>query len=540
MRRPLDSLRGRLRDEADCYLLLAAFGAWYLSNLSGALSIDEAIYAESGVGMFAGNPYLNPTHAIAPTAKYATGLSGLVLGGSEAAIRLPAALFGLGTLYVTYRLGRRLRGRWLGLFAAALVGTTYFFAHYSVRMMLDVPLAFFFTGSVLAGLLWLDRDTPLLGLLAGALVVATATTKIYGAFYAAPVVALLVVGTVRRGDLAASLRSLRAPVLGGAALGVAVYAPFAVFPHPPVTNSYGSTVEAVLSVPVFGNYAYILGQAIAKNFLHLGGGHAVEVGGVVYQRPPVWTYLYWFFEHGGVLYAGSLAVSAIAVPVAAVRRRAESLWIGALVFVPLVALSLLTVKFPRYVLPLFPLVVLGGLYNARWLLAGAADRLSGGLDRSQSRGVTSPAAVPVLVVVVVVVASVALTPWAFAPATGTTIREDSGFDDAAAAVVAYAEDTPGEDVVLSYHPSALRYYLGDADVEIENLRPGDAAGSTHAEQLDRIRSGGIDLVVMPTYDPRLRGTDLYRHVRTEGRELVSTTTSPERSQLLVYAVGPGS
>lgn len=534
---PVSSVRKRAMDELDCYVLLVVAAVWYLSNLGGALSIDEAIYAESGYGLVTGNPYLNPTHAIAPTAKYVTGLSQAVLGQSSFAVRLPAALFGLGTLYVTYRLGRRLRSRWLGLSAMVLVGTTYLFAHYSVRMMLDVPLAFFFTASLLAALAWRDDPNRRRGYLVGALVVATATTKIYGAVYALPVIALLVAPVVRSERRRAALASLRAPVIGGAALAVVLYAQFALIPHPPVVKSYGPAVETVLSIPILGNYAYVAGQAVAKNFLHLGAGHAVVVGGTVYQEPPVWTYLQWFYEHGGLLYLGGLGVTLLAIPVAAVLRRRRLLWLNAAMLVPLLLLSLLTVKFPRYVLPLYPLVVLGGLANAALLLAATTNRES--LPRP-SLSTNRRALVPGLVLALVILGAT-VAPSAQAQSAQTTIREDSGFDDAAAAIEAHAATTDGEHVVLSYHPSALRYYLDDdGGVTVENLDPGNTSAALRQSQIDRIESGEIDLVVVPTFDRRVRDTALYRYLRDRGRVVATVPTAPEGSPLVVYAAGPAS
>lgn len=525
----LASLRRRFVDELGCYLLLAVFAVWYLSHLDGALSIDEAIYAESGYGLVTGNPYLNPTHAIAPTAKYVTGLSQVVLGQSSIAVRLPAALFGLGTLYVTYRLGRRLRGRWLGLAATTLVGTTYLFANYAVRMMLDIPLAFFFTAALLAGLAWRDEPSAVRGYLFGVLIVATATTKIYGPIYALPLLGLLAAGAMDREDRKQSLTLLRPPVLAGGALVVLLYFPFAVFSHPPVVKSYGPTVQTVLSIPILGNYAYIAGQAIAKNFLHLGSGHAVVVGGTIYQEPPIWTYFQWFVEHGGAIYLGGVVIAAAVLPVAAIQQRRNILWLSVSLLVPLTALSLLTVKFPRYVIPLYPLAVLCGLCTAAWLLSAVIDRFS-----------LSPDTETVVAgsLLVVVIFGVAVLPSAQAQSAEDTIREDSGFDDAAAAVEAYAESGDGNTTVLSYHPSALRYYLDqDTSVTVENLEPGNTSTALRESQLDRIVAGDVDLVIIPAFDRRVQDTVLSRALETNGRVIATVPTAPERSPLLVYAAG---
>lgn len=520
-------MRTRLRDEGDVGMFLIGFGVWYLANLRGALSIDEAIYAESGVGLLTGDPYRNPTHALAPAAKYATGISQIALGQTSFAARLPAVLFALGTLYATYRLGRRFRGRWLGLTAAILLGSTYLFARYSVRMMLDVPLAFFFTMSLFAVVAYRDHASRPLGIATGALLVGVATVKIYGLLYALPLVGFLGLSARRRPGGRIDLRFLRPPLLGGVALGTLLYVPFVVFPHPPTAGSYGAAVEAVLALPILGNFAYISGQALAKNVLHLGGGHAITVGGVVYQRPPWWTYWYWFYQFGGYLYVGSLAAFALALPMARRPPDRHLRTLAWVIVVPLVALSALTVKFPRYVLPLYPVVLLAGGSSLLLLLSTARERLRPFL------GLGRPTAVP-LVVASLLVLSLA-TPAPLMQTATSSIREDSGFDHVADVVDSYAQDSDGTDVVLTYHPSALTYYLPDeADVVVLNIRPGDVAGRTHAEHLARIDAGEIDLVVMPTDEPRLAGTALYRRVREDGRPLLAVRTSPEGMELVVY------
>lgn len=521
------SVRGRLRDELDCYVLLAVAAAWYLSNLDGGLSVDETIYAESGYGLLTGDPYLNPTHAIAPTGKYPTGLSQLLLGPSSEVVRLPAALFGLGTLYVTYRLGRHLRGRWVGLSAATLVGTTYLFAHHSVRMMLDVPLTFLFVGSILVGLLWLEDPTDGRGYLLGALLVATATTKIYGALYVLPVVVTVLVGAARtaRVDLR---ESLRPPVLGGAALAFALFAPFAVVPHPPVVRSYHPLVHAVVSVPVLGNYAYVAGQAIAKNFLHLGDGHAVLVGSTVYQYPPVWTYLYWLYDFGGSLYLVGAVVVATAPLVGSRRRGALSLSLCLLV--PLVGLSLLTVKFPRYVIPLFPVIALGTVYHLR----GLAGRV---LDRAVVSGAASRRTVHGIATVVLVLGLTLPAPAPFVDAHQKPIREDSGLDTASTHIREYAANDSGELVVASYQATALRYYLPEGtDVRLVNLAPFVVSGDASKLNAFRrgYRNGSVDFVVLPNREQRRPRADVYAFVSTHGRLRVTIPQSPQESDLAIY------
>ncbi len=72
-------------------------------------------------------------------------LSFLVFGFTEFAARMPAALLGLGTVLVTYLLGRRLFGPRAGLLGGVVLATGPEFIVLSRSVMHDISLAFFIT-----------------------------------------------------------------------------------------------------------------------------------------------------------------------------------------------------------------------------------------------------------------------------------------------------------------------------------------------------------------------------------------------------------
>jgi 4-amino-4-deoxy-L-arabinose transferase-like glycosyltransferase len=72
-------------------------------------------------------------------------LSFLVFGFTEFAARMPAALLGLGTVLVTYLLGRRLFGPRAGLLGGVVLATSPEFIVLSRSVMHDISLAFFIT-----------------------------------------------------------------------------------------------------------------------------------------------------------------------------------------------------------------------------------------------------------------------------------------------------------------------------------------------------------------------------------------------------------
>ncbi len=70
-------------------------------------------------------------------------LSFVVLGFTEFAARLPAAVLGLATVLVTYVLGRRLFGSWVGLLGGVILATSPEFIILSRSVVHDISLTFF-------------------------------------------------------------------------------------------------------------------------------------------------------------------------------------------------------------------------------------------------------------------------------------------------------------------------------------------------------------------------------------------------------------
>jgi len=70
-------------------------------------------------------------------------------GVSDVLGRLVAATFGIGTIFLTYRLGQRLYGWWAGWWAALLLAVMPYHVIVSRQFLLDVPLAFFATLTLL-------------------------------------------------------------------------------------------------------------------------------------------------------------------------------------------------------------------------------------------------------------------------------------------------------------------------------------------------------------------------------------------------------
>lgn len=517
--------------------VLGVIAWWYLTNLRGALTIDETYYARAGHGLLTGAPYLNPTHSFAPTAKYFIGLGTLLLGSDGTGVRLPVALFGLLVVVVSYRLGAELRSKQVGLVAAAGIGGSYFFARFATVGLLDVPLTLFFLSAVYLTVRWLRERRPRLLVLLGVAVTAATTTKAYGLVYALPPAAVVLGVLVQEQGGRDGVREFTPTVIGGIVALVVLYLPFAFVPHPPIGGTYGppavmAVATSLLELPVLGNYVYLFGSGFVTNVLHVGRGHAVPVSGTVYQYPPVWSYLYWMAEEGGAFYITLFCVTLVGTGYESVTKRSPTaLLVGVSVLFPLTFLSLLTVKFPRYILPLFPLVVVVGLsYLCRWLDGRLRFSALTRTDRTRLQDI-------VVVVGVVVMLGVVPPAAPIAQSIDEPLRTDSRYDDAAAYVEAYAADHEGEQLVLTYHRVTFQYYLGEeVAVRTVPLKAAQvAANDSHVRRLRQLlERGEVDLVVDVENNTRLRDTTVGQCIRTHGTPVRRFPLSPTDDVLVVY------
>ena len=82
-----------------------------------------------------------------------TGAMTQLFGDQEAALRLPGSLFSLGTMIVTFLLGRTLFSWNVGFWAAIIFATNHVFLWYGRRVLIDSTLTFFMTTAVLSWIL---------------------------------------------------------------------------------------------------------------------------------------------------------------------------------------------------------------------------------------------------------------------------------------------------------------------------------------------------------------------------------------------------
>ena len=127
---------------------------------------DEAFYAESAREMLEREDWLTPyfnyqVRFQKPILFYwMVSSTYLVAGISSAAARFPSALAGLGLALITYLCARRRYGNHTGGLAGAIVATSFGYAAMAHQSLPDLPLAFFITLAIWAGLESLAPTTP--------------------------------------------------------------------------------------------------------------------------------------------------------------------------------------------------------------------------------------------------------------------------------------------------------------------------------------------------------------------------------------------
>ncbi len=139
---------------------LVVIGAFWLVTMFAGLGNtalwepDEPRFAEATRQMFERGDFLTPWFNDRPRFQKPILLYWLqtpfvaLLGPTETAFRMPAAIAGLLTLLVVYRLTRDLVSPDAGLFAALTLATTFRFILYARQSLTDVPVTFFVTLAV--------------------------------------------------------------------------------------------------------------------------------------------------------------------------------------------------------------------------------------------------------------------------------------------------------------------------------------------------------------------------------------------------------
>ena len=174
------------------YLVPAALFFLVAYLWKGSLaSWDEAIYAEVAKQVVLSGDWLHLSWAGAPwvdkppLAIWATALIYKLFGISEWTARLFSALCGVGTVILTYFIGRNLISRWAGFLAAGVLLSSLHFIRFSRFGMMDAPVTFFLTLSLY--FFWLGRERNRYLIFSGLAFGLAFMTKSFAAFFILPI-----------------------------------------------------------------------------------------------------------------------------------------------------------------------------------------------------------------------------------------------------------------------------------------------------------------------------------------------------------------
>ena len=188
-----------------------------------------------------------------------------LFGENEIALRLPGALFSLGTMMLTYFLGKSLFSRTAGFWAAMVIATSHLFLWYGRRTLFDSMQTFFITLALFA---WAKAHLqnagnwwyPIIGV---AIALAVMTKGLHGA--ALPLIVILSMLAVTRD-------------------------------YSPLKNLWFH-LSVFLAVAIIAAYASVLSDNLAWHFNILGGlKSAFGVSGIsdATQTPTIGHPIYWY------------------------------------------------------------------------------------------------------------------------------------------------------------------------------------------------------------------------------------------------------
>jgi 4-amino-4-deoxy-L-arabinose transferase-like glycosyltransferase len=308
----------------------------------GLSGYDDALYAHEGREMASSGDWLTirfnggENFEYPPMFIWLEAASMRMFGFNDFAAKLPAAVFGFGTVLLVYFLALTLSGDpWLAITSMLALASTQFFLKYSAHAMTDVPFTFFFLLAITGYARGLTR--PLYFLIGGAAIGCAVLTR-------------SVIGLIPCGIILAHLlitkrfRLLRSPFLW-LGLVVALSLPAAWFATLAWQHGAASVVRQVSFV----------GAKVSSNGSWTLPGNMFE-----YFRSIPRFYLPWF----PVMLLGLWTAGRRAVKNADSASWLLLIWV-ALVLLPF---SLVETKFARYLLPAFPAFsILSAVGLNRWL-----------------------------------------------------------------------------------------------------------------------------------------------------------------------------
>jgi len=203
------------------------------------------------------------------------------------------------------------------------------------------------------------------------------------------------------------------------------------------------------------------------------------------------------------------------------------------VLIPLLGLSLMTVKFPRYMLPVLPLLSLAVVWHINSSTRSIINRnLAPGSARSKR---FTPYAVSILLLIGLML----VPPSPLVETASTPIKTDSGSEEIATFVETYAAEHPSEEItVLAVHPQTITYYLGPKErISFVELPTYDLGNEAEFNELrNRHDEGEFDLVVLFENSEAFRQAypEFYGSLVNDNEPRFTVRKSPDGELVVVY------
>lgn len=178
-------------------VFISAFLIFINLGANHLLPWDEAIYAKIAKNMVESGNHISQTWKFSipwfekpPLYMWFVAGCMRLFGMHEWAIRIPTALFGLGTILLVYFAGKRFFSKLVGFFSAFVLLTTTHFLYYSRISMLDVATTFFISAALFCYLIAREKMQGRYWIVSGVLIgLAIMTKGVVGAL-AIPIIAL--------------------------------------------------------------------------------------------------------------------------------------------------------------------------------------------------------------------------------------------------------------------------------------------------------------------------------------------------------------
>lgn len=211
----------------------------------------------------------------------------------------------------------------------------------------------------------------------------------------------------------------------------------------------------IIYSPYIINPVAFFADSMLVQTTHLQQGSPREVAGVLYDKPPWWSYLYWTYAHLGLMFVVGLVISLVYTGFRFIKKEKisrEHKLLFFYTFVPLVLLSALSVKSRMYFLILFPLFSIFIVVHFTSIVERIVKTSSSEFFRTKAKMFS----VAMIIVLLLLPGPLWMT------LDNPQLGHDSCYDKAAELVTDYVNSNINETVyIIAYDTYSLEFYLSE-------------------------------------------------------------------------------